>query len=975
MDKNTSNMHSKQTVKLDSSAKPLYQYFTVYIIAIFLLVAIGLSSISFFLSLQSKHAQTLITEQFIPLQTQLLQQTYLLNTGQLIDGMLQNSNADELIGLQQKLLLQSKKLLLLKSEHQPSYQQWFSSNNLTTRIVTRIESNHNSNEALKNKALLQLDSLLDAIKIQSNISSSNPLNEQLAIPLGTALSKQKSSSAQAALLSKIENELSSIAMMLKRLTLHMPLSVFEQLRNRINELFVADYSKQLSEQQQENQGVADIARDLIRFEDLILKLAVLDKWHEHLRLMSEYQQQLSAQQQQLQNILYYLSKNDYEIDTASSDYIRANKDSIRANQVSKWVVIIFAVLLTCIASLLWLVRRRMQFAVSFIDQALKAKKNTLIIDNSSDGSELELLVDKTHSGNYSESEYQALTDKNQILEAQVLQDKDIKAQLKLELVSFELAVSTKYATQLLLEQQRCKALHLSALKQLVLLGNSAVSITANITNDTNTENYLHQAHFQVLELVRELRQLSCYRYLQNNDALLILNEVNIVDQIQAVVLNLHSELFNGKNKVSVSVDEKILNQVTLDTALFSEMLNAFIKLLFSGQTAKQLSLHLRLEDKNNDQQIILFSGDIEGAEKVVPLPQTLNVFYDKSTEHSELSTYFNTLLRFIHGNKASVNITDKGYQFRFSLPLTIASEQQTQHYPVLSLPGYLSDIENSCIKLAAKYLAMPIEVLLAVNKPAQYQRLQQLLQSMGLQVMFVTGEQALQKNWQSGRFALLITEIACQPFINFMIDEEDNSSGKDALVRGVFSLANFVGIRKKVPSFSHWVIGEIAAESPESEIITAMQPWLKQQKITSVHFKNAPKKTSIPNTDKKSVTSAVLKDKSSVSFNVERYIKNQGSAELAIFMLDEYITENESQIKILSQAFINNDAKKADTAVQALLINSKILAADYLLHLCQHWQKLLTNKVLDNNNKVQISLLSKTTKAVQDISQYGNVIA
>jgi hypothetical protein len=53
-------------------------------------------------------------------------------------------------------------------------------------------------------------------------------------------------------------------------------------------------------------------------------------------------------------------------------------------------------------------------------------------------------------------------------------------------------------------------------------------------------------------------------------------------------------------------------------------------------------------------------------------------------------------------------------------------------------------------------------------------------------------------------------------------------------------------------------------------------------------------------------------------------------------MLEKYTTENILLVEQLSHTFANNNTKKADMVIQALLINSKILAADNLLELCQY---------------------------------------
>ncbi|PKI17781.1 hypothetical protein [Colwellia sp. 12G3] len=966
--KNDNNLLAKEATLAEIKAMPFHQYFTVYFIAIFLVVAAALSSALLYFSQQSTSSQALITEHLVPLQTQLLQQTYLINANKLVDKILQNSDEHEFIVLQHELSLQNKKLSLLKSQHKNSYQQWFDNKNVAINLITRIESSQKINEVSKNNALVLLDTLLDAIKIQFNNTETNL--------------------KQAELLTKVENQLSITVVMLKRLNLQTPRGDFEQLSDQINSMFVADYAKQLAKLQSDSQGMADIVRDFIHFEDIILKRGLLTKWQAQLTLIDDYQQQLVAQQQQLQNILNALSENSQGLNLVINDYVARNKQAKLANQLPRWIVILFTLTLSCIAVLLWLTRRGLKSATQsthhFINRALDGEQLPLISHKkpgfihlqqkdfySTESEQLVKKIQQINDSNYSEVAYLALTDRNQVLEEKMIKASDKQAALKLELELLECTTLEKSTSQLLLEQQGWNTLYLGAVKQLVLLGSSALTTNIINKNGAGTQvNYLYDAHLQGRELVSKLRQVSCYRYLQSCDAVLTFNDVNLVSQIQAILLNLSNNLFFCKNKVSVSIDEKILTEVNLDAELFSEMFNIYIRLLLSQETGRELALSLQLVDKNNGQQKICFSGHVQGEEKIVQLPHALQGFNVDSTEQSEIGDYFITLLQYQHGDDVSAKLTEQGYLFSFTLPLAVASNQKNQRYPLLLLPSHLVDIENVCLKLATKYLAMPIDVLLAVKVPEQYQRLQQLLQALGLQITFVTCERMLQQHWQSGRFAVLMTEIDCQPFAHFMVEEGDQYSDNIALDRGVFSLAGFTGIPKKPEEYSGWIVGELDAKSAVDELITTMQPWIKEQKSESCLSEQV-----IPlNKGKETASAQVLAVNSPVSFNFERYIKHQGSTELAIFMLGEYTAENIFLVEQLSHALTCDDTEKAEAAIEALLINSKILAADNLVQLCQHWEKLLTTQGVDNTEKVQISLMSKTKQAVQEINQYADAV-
>jgi len=961
--KNANKLQSEQTHKAGSKAKHFHQFFTAYFCMVFLVVVVGLPSILFFLAQQYKHSQTSITEQLVSLQTQYLQQTYLINADKLINSILKNIDSNELVTLQNALSLQSKKLSLLKSEYKNSYQQWFSSNNLAMNLLKRIASSHESNELVKSKSLIQLDTLLDAINIQLN--------------------NQQTDSKQAVLLSKVENQLSNIVAKLKRLDLNTTSRTFEQLSKQIDEIFVIDYAKQLANQQYESQGMADIVRDFIRFEDLILKDDLLAKWKDNLHLIEEYQQQLIEEQQQLQKILSELLVNQHDTDyaLAISDYAGINKEAVLFNLLPKWVVTAFTVVLISIVGLLLLIRRKIktasQFSVNSITRFIENEASALTAEEKGSFSklrnhalysaEIEKLIKKIqrlNSNSNNEVECLALIDKNQMLEESI--------------IKFD--SSKQSEIQLLVEQQRSKDLHLAAMKQLVLLGASSVTTkgASNKNGADVAENHLNNAHHQGLNLVRKLRQASYYRYLQNSDALLTLSDVNLVAIIQAVALNSRNELIFYNNKLSVNIDKKILSKVNLDVALFSEMFSVFIRLLFSQQKNKLLALNLQLVDKNNGQQKICFTGKYQGEGEIVCMPHALQYFSNDSSEQSELGDYFHTLLKNQHGYNVTAKLTEQAYYFSFTLPLAVADNQQGSHYSVLSLPDHLADIEKDVVKLAAKYLAMPIEVLLAVTAPEKYQRLQQLLQGLGLQITFVSCELMLQQHWQSGRFAVLMTEIDCQPFTGFTIDEQEEHSAIVAITRGVFSLENRVNIKAKSEDYSHWVEGELSAESTVNEVVTAMSPWIKEQSFGSYTPEEQVTQVASNNNNIDVVAEddlALTSLNQAHSFNFERYLKHQGSAELAIFMLEEYTTENIVLVEELSHAFTVNDVKKADAVIKALLVNGRILAADHLLQLCLHWQTLITTQGVDNSEKVQITLLSKTKQAVDEISQHAVTIA
>ncbi|KGJ97322.1 hypothetical protein [Colwellia psychrerythraea] len=973
-DKKTNKLALSKVNQKGGISKPFHQYFTLYFQALFLLVLIALASALWFSLQQYKYSQTLINEQLVPLQTQFHQQTYLINSNKVIDEILQSVNAHTLITLQQSLSLQSKKLSLLTSTNKSIYQQWFSENNIATNLVTSIESSQTKNELLKNKALIQLDTLLDAILIELNKPGIDSLPEKLLLQL--------------------QSRLMGIVTMFKRLSLQTPIGAFAQQSNQLDEMFVADYSKLLAEQQGDSQNMADIVRDFIRLEDLILKSGVLVKWHDQLSLMGDYQQQLVVQQQQLQSILDGLSNESQGNNPTVKNYLTGDNKTAVLNRLSLWQFIVSAFILACVVALLWFIRAKIkatsQYNTRCIIRALEAEKPsdstgdplffTALKNSSVLSVESEQLINKIeqiNSSDFSEIDYSALIDKNKKLTDEVLKENSKYAQLKLELDLVEFNALAKKKSQLQLEQQRGKALQLATLRQLVLLGRIALTTTMN-SIDKAENNYLFLAHLQARDSIRKLNRASCYRYLKSSDAVLTLSDVNLVAQIQSVLFNLSNKLSQFENSISLTIDERIITKVNLDAELFTEMLKAYIRLLFAQHKQMKLELSLQLTDKNEGQQLVCFTGHVTTTEEVVQLPKSLKNFNDDSMELDELSEYFNTLLRYQHGNDISAKLMDQGYLFNFTLPLAVINNQQENSYQVLSIPRNLSNIAPACEKLTAKYFIMPIEVLLAVKEPMKYQRLQQLLQNMGLQITFVSCEIMLKKYWQSGRFVILMTEFDYQPFTTFMVDEGKQTSEKTTLVRGVFNLENLNDLTNKTTKYSHWLVGQLAADSAVSELITAMTPWLKERESSEACSKKTVQVNALNefSVNSEQYESALLAPSEvSSSFDFQRYLKNQGSAELAIYMLEEYTSENTSLLSCLEQAIAIDDTTDAEMAIKALLVNGKILAAENLIDLCDIWIRRLNIQGLDNNDKVQVSLLNNTILAVEAIAEHATAIA
>ncbi|MCP4986269.1 MAG: hypothetical protein GY928_09460 [Colwellia sp.] len=954
-----------------NKGKRFHQYFTHYLLVIMLIFISVLSiSVQYFFQ-QSKQTQSVVNNQLAPLKTLFLQQAYLIKANEVIDEILQTPSAPSSIALQKKLSLQSKKLSLLTSPHHSTYQQWYIDNNAATGLLARIESNQSRNNELKSKALIQIDTLLDAIDIQ--------------------LSKQGVNSESANLLVEIKSNLSAIVSMLQHLSLKIPLEEFEQLRVHIGESLIVDYGKALENQPNDTQTIEGIVKYFIHFEDLILKGGLLAKWKEQLLLVDGYRQKIVSEQQQLKKILENLAENNDSNNTLIN--ATENQKILAQSSLPIWLWLSYLISFISICGLLWLIRIRIktasQFGVEYISCALerieasspneeKRRLETQLIKAfyCAESSQLLDKIQQLNDSSYTEAEYLMLMQEKEVLTAQIIKYESKQTQLTLELELLEFNESARLKSKLMLEQQGYKALYSAAIKQLTLLGATAVN-TAMITQEDSElsvdDNYLYYAYLQGYDLVSQLKQGSCKRYLQSNDAVLTLSDENLVAQIQSVILNLTREFTAVQNQVLLDIDENIHCAVKLDAELFTEMFRTFISLLLSQQKQQKLLLSLQLVDKNVGQQTIIFCGQVRGVENLEKLPFQLESFNKESNRQNEPAEYFTTLLECQHGENINAKLTEQGYKLSFSMPLAVHNTEHEQYSLKMTFPARLPTIDQAIMKLTSKYLAMPIEVLLAVRAPEQYQRLQQLLQGMGLQVSFVNSEILLENKWRSGRFAILITELSCTPFTHFMMEDKLTKQDISGLPRGVFTLDSILSFEVN-DAFSHWAIGKLNANSSIDELIAAMQPWVKakQSKLASPDISTKVKSISEKATGLMDVPASTAQTH---CFNFEHYITNQGSLELALYMIDEYTQENSAIFARLAKAFYVNDSNNIAIEINALSVNSKILSADYLYHLCEHWQKLLSKQGVDSRQDIQVNLLNRTQKAIEAINQYANSVA
>lgn len=285
-----------------------------------------------------------------------------------------------------------------------------------------------------------------------------------------------------------------------------------------------------------------------------------------------------------------------------------------------------------------------------------------------------------------------------------------------------------------------------------------------------------------------------------------------------------------------------------------------------------------------------------------------------------------------------------------------------------------------------RYINSQHQVLLAVKSPQQYQQLQRLLQSLGLQVLFVCNEITLEREWQTGRYSILITEFAQAIWLDM--------EAQPTMPIGIFGLSNIIAPPELAESDNHndfvgWTFGKLVSDISLTELESNLLPWLKKAPSKSVPLvkenidKIYPQDTLVGAAIEDDGNDVIINEvalcltedvNSEATFNFSRYLQHQGSVELALFMLDDYSQDNHQQLTNLANAIKDKDIVNAIEAVKRLQLNADILVAEDLQQLCSKWLTLLADdEALSDFNKVN-NLLKDTQQVLHAVDSYAETI-
>lgn len=260
---------------------------------------------------------------------------------------------------------------------------------------------------------------------------------------------------------------------------------------------------------------------------------------------------------------------------------------------------------------------------------------------------------------------------------------------------------------------------------------------------------------------------------------------------------------------------------------------------------------------------------------------------------------------------------------------------------------------------AHQYESTQAEVLLASSNLQQQQTLIRLLHWLGLQVQVVASAKNMLNHWKTGRYLILLTDFNESPFIEL-------EAGK-GVKRGVFTLTSDTYQQLSEAGVTEsWVCESLALIERIDVLIKQLSPWLKAKSAVlpetiEVKAEETPQLQAVK---------PLEKTERSEAFSLRVFSDNQGSPELAAYMLDDYLQDAMSAKIQLEEALLEQNIESVSEALKELLVIAKILGSEELIITIE---QLNTRKKQDILKIDKIDLQSLNT-SVQNIHDYAEAI-
>ncbi|MDX2367248.1 MAG: hypothetical protein QNK36_02395, partial [Colwellia sp.] len=675
---------NRQTQSL--TAKPLHRQFSTKLVALLLTIIVALALIFTLFYQQSERSRFLIDGELKPLKQKLEQLQALQKDEHLLNELFTDSGKN-FVELQTELIAVNRELLRLESSNTHLYQQWLNANKSASDIVIRIQQNYGRNEQLKQSSIVQLQlmwfSITPIIK-KEQVKKTFLFNELQSGGIVGGLSranKHVSSTRQLHNLQQLKSLLAEVLNSFEQLTIHTSMKDFDLLRLGVENFIAQGHALKINDK---TKAIVDLNQQIDTFEDIVLtEQMALAKWQGYIRLVQSYQLDLKMQKNQLMQILSEpQAKITTHVSNTFDDFLA--KFDINLTQKALSMILLFAISLSLFVFcyLLWRIREQIkitaQQGVVLIHKSIQAENSGDVKANCAEIQEIIQQVQSIAKPAHNEQEFQ------QLLQQCEAQQQVIDEQTE------ALDVNTQSSDKQQLDTSEQGAFHLKGeLKRYKYLEDEVLSFIqqqqqARLVNKLVKNKTRKAAPFpSLIPIYEQLKQFYLASDIGSENAVLTLADVNLVDEIHAILINKQAEQQKFNNQLYFSYDDQLLVQAKLDFRLFQQLIHLLIDIALVDCEYAQLHLHLQLQDKSTGQQLVHFVVKVKG-EAVDALPDLVTQLNDYKTtvsQKSPLIDILNILFAKQHGEHIIAHLIDDGFQLSFELPLAIAS------LPVLKFKG------------------------------------------------------------------------------------------------------------------------------------------------------------------------------------------------------------------------------------------------------------------------------------------------
>ncbi|WP_114326930.1 hypothetical protein [Candidatus Colwellia aromaticivorans] len=682
----------RQTLSL--TTKPLHRQFSTKLVALLLTIIIALALIFTLFYQQSERSRFLIDGELTPLKQQFEQLQTLQKADYLVNELLFTNSGINFIELQTELIALNRRLLRLESLHTHLYQQWLNTNKSASDIVMRIQQNHGRNEQLKQSSIIQLQLMLFSVTpiINKKTAQQELLFKQLQTDqVNDNLTFSRANAYVSAIrqlddLQQLKSLLAKVLTSFEQLTIHTSMDDFYLLRLGVEQIIAQHNALKIDDK---TKATVEFSQQIDTFEDLVItQQRALAKWQGYIRLAQSYQLDLKMQKNQLMQIL--VEPQEKIITHASgmlNDWLVKFKINVTQKELS--IILFLAICLSMLVFcfLLWRLREQIKLAaqqsVVLINKSIHAENSGDIQANCAETQEIMQQVQSIAKPVHNEQEFQQLLQQCQTHQQVIDEQAQLLTAYTQNTDQQQLDTSEQVAFNLKGELQRYKHLEEKVLS--FIQHQQAKLINTPINNET-----IKLVQFPALIPVYEqLKQFYLASDIRSEKTVLTLVDVNLVDEIHAILMNKQTEQQKFNNQLYFSYDEQLLEQAKLDFRLFQQLMHLLIDIVLVDCQGAQLHLHLQLQDKSGGQQLVHFVVKVRD-EAIETLPDlvTLLINYQKTvSQESPLVEILNILFTKQHGEHIIAHLIDDGFQLSFELPLAIASSPVFKEQQETKLDG------------------------------------------------------------------------------------------------------------------------------------------------------------------------------------------------------------------------------------------------------------------------------------------------